>query len=133
MDGTLLETVEGMGHSPFVSGSGEIWQRLQGEKEELSQELFVEGSLLYDEGPGWRQSDPSGETLCKIEGRCREQLEARLRDLNDAQDRLIDGRYGRCAECGNEIDCRRLMGDRAASLCLACQTIADGEPRFREL
>jgi RNA polymerase-binding transcription factor DksA len=57
----------------------------------------------------------------------RETLESRLRVLNDAQDRLMDGGYGRCADCGSRINFRRLEADPAASLCIDCQQAAEGE------
>lgn len=42
------------------------------------------------------------------------QLEARLREIVDAQDRLLDGTYGKCVECGEQIAAGRLMADPAA-------------------
>ena len=54
-------------------------------------------------------------------------LEERLRALNDAQDRLMDGGYGRCLECGEQINAKRLAADPALSLCLDCQTHAEAE------
>lgn len=41
-DGILLESVEGLGHSPFVANAGEMWWSLQGEREEVSRELLAE-------------------------------------------------------------------------------------------
>jgi len=53
--------------------------------------------------------------------------------VNDALDRLMDGGYGRCTDCGEEIDGKRLVADPAASLCIACQRNADGETEFRNM
>ena len=132
-DGILLQSVEGLGESPFVGTGGEIWELLQGEKEEVSQELLAEGPLLHDAVGGLQESDPSEENSREIEWQHRGKLEARLRDINDAQDRLMDGGYGRCIDCGAEIESRRLAADPAAALCIACQRSADGETRFRTL
>jgi DnaK suppressor protein len=132
-DGILLQSVEGLGESPFVGTGGEIWELLQGEKEEVSQELLAEGLLCQDEAGGLQESEPSETNGREIEWRHRGQLEARLRDINDAQDRLIDGGYGRCTDCGKEIESRRLVADPAASLCIACQRSTDVETRFRTL
>jgi RNA polymerase-binding transcription factor DksA len=132
-DGILLQSVEGLGESPFVGTGGEIWELLQGEKEEVSQELLAEGPLCQDEAGGLRESEPSETNGREIEWRHRGQLEARLREINDAQDRLIDGGYGRCTDCGKEIESRRLVADPAASLCIACQRSTDVETRFRTL
>jgi RNA polymerase-binding transcription factor DksA len=132
-DGILLQSVEGLGNSPFVATGGEIWEWLQGEKEKVSQELLARGSLCQNEAGGLRENEASATNVREIEWRQRGQLEARLRDINEAQDRLIDGDYGKCAGCGKQIDSRRLAADPASSLCLDCQNIADGEQRFRTL
>ena len=132
-DGIFLQSVEGLGHSPFVADAGEIWESLQGEREGLSRELLAGGPLCQREAGGLRDSETSETNGREIEWRLRGQLEGRLRDVNDALDRLMDGAYGKCADCGNEIDRRRLMAEPAASLCLECQKIADGEQNFRTL
>jgi RNA polymerase-binding transcription factor DksA len=74
--------------------------------------------------------DGTDESARDVEWHHREILEARLRQLNDAQDRLMDGLYGRCAECGDEIDERRLTADPATTLCLECQRTAEAVTNF---
>ena len=125
MDGVLLQTVEALGDSPFVAGAGAMWQRLQGEKEAVQQDILSDGPLLREPAGGVQERDPSLESDGAINWRRRETLEERLRVLNDAQDRLMDGGYGRCLECGNEIGVKRLVADPAASLCINCQTLAE--------
>jgi DnaK suppressor protein len=50
------------------------------------------------------------------------QLElAELDDIERALARIADGRYGRCASCGEAIALARLQAQPAASMCLACQ------------
>jgi len=132
-DGVLLESVEGLGHSPFVANAGEIWWSLQGEREEVSRELLAAGPLSHSEAVGLRASEASETNVREIESRHRGQLEGRLRDVNDALDRLMDGGYGRRTDCGEEIDDKRLVADPAASLCIACRRTADGESRFRTM
>lgn len=120
-DGLLLESVEGLGHSQFVANAGEIWWSLQGEREEVSRELLAKGPLSHGEAVGLRESEASDTNSREIEWGHRAQLEGRLRDLNDALDRLMDGGYGRCTDCAEEIDGKRLVADPATSLCIACQ------------
>jgi RNA polymerase-binding transcription factor DksA len=43
---------------------------------------------------------------------------------------LMDGGYGCCAECGDEIDERRLTADLATTLCLECQRTAEAVTNF---
>ena len=130
MDGILLQTVEGLGDSPFVGSGGEIWEWLQAEKEEVCRDLLAEGPLCQSEARGLRESEAAEENDREIEWRHRGQLEARLRDVNDAQDRLLDGAYGLCIDCGKAIDGKRLQADPAASLCIDCQRIVDSEPCY---
>ncbi len=133
MDGMLLQTVEGIGDPPPASLGGEIWEWLQGEKEEVAHDLLAEGPLCQTEIIGFEEAEASEESDRQIEWQHRGQLEARLRDINDAQDRLLDGGYGRCMECGDEIGRQRLGADPAALLCIHCQKNSDGEEVFRTL
>ncbi len=127
MGAILLESVEGLGDSSFVAGPGEIWESLQTEKEEVGRNLLMEATLCATNGGSSPESDTSEEYMREIAWRVREQLEARLRNINDAQDRLIDGAYGRCIECGDEIDGKRLTADLAACRCVGCQQSVEGE------
>jgi DnaK suppressor protein len=48
-------------------------------------------------------------------------LEARLRDINLALEKLAKGKYGICDNCGQKIEKERLEALPAARLCLKCQ------------
>ena len=133
MDGVLLQTVEALGDSPFVAGAGEMWERLQAEKEEVEREILFDGPLLQENVGGLQECEPSESCNREFEWQHRETLEQRLRALNDAQDRLIDGGYGQCLECDNQIDAKRLAADPAASYCLNCQTLAEADALNRTL
>jgi DnaK suppressor protein len=108
---------------PVVRRSGEIWQRLQDEKLEVSESLLNEG----------RRSITSSDAAEELSWRHRERLEKRLRQLTDAQDRLMEGRYGRCLECDEFITERRLAADPAAALCYECQSATDRKQGFYSL
>lgn len=45
-----------------------------------------------------------------------------LREIASAMDRLDDGTYGLCTECGGTIGFARLTAAPAARRCLACQS-----------
>ena len=126
MDGMLLQTVEGLSDSPFVTTPGETWELLQAEKEQLARGLLAEGPLRRDSVPV-NEIEASEDLSQTIEWRHRGQLEDRLRAVNDAQDRLLDGGYGMCLECREPIGRKRLLADPAASLCLACQRSVEEE------
>lgn len=120
---TLLQSGETLSDPPLVSRSGEIWQRLQDEKLEVSDSLLNEG----------RRFITSSDAAEELSWRHRERLEMRLRQLADAQDRLMEGRYGRCLECDEMITERRLTADPAAALCYQCQSATDRKQRFYSL
>jgi DnaK suppressor protein len=65
--------------------------------------------------------------------RHRDELEHQLREIIDAQDRLMDGSYGRCSECGSEIGVKRLVANPAASLCVSCQASAEPQLTFHSI
>jgi DnaK suppressor protein len=46
-----------------------------------------------------------------------------LREVGAALDRLRDGVYGACADCGGDIGLERLRSEPAARRCIDCQTI----------
>ena len=54
-----------------------------------------------------------------------------LRQIDAALDRLDAGRYGRCAECGEEIAASRLKALPFAVRCLDCQEARESDERKR--
>jgi RNA polymerase-binding transcription factor DksA len=58
-----------------------------------------------------------------------EQVEAELRDVAHALERLDDGTYGVCEACGKPIPDERLEALPAARFCLEDQALAEREVR----
>src|SRR5689334_6012800 len=85
---------------PIGGKGGFTWNRLHGEREEICETLV-------------RTSGPNSDVY-------RELLQARLRKLDDALDRLMSGSYGHCSQCGAAINEIKLDTDPATSLCLDC-------------
>lgn len=83
---------------PIGGRDGMIWNRLHGEREEICE------GLLKEETEGGRRI-----------------MEARLRRVDDALDRLMSGAYGYCSKCGREIDNAKLEFDPAVALCRNCR------------
>ncbi|RZL92743.1 MAG: TraR/DksA family transcriptional regulator [Variovorax sp.] len=54
---------------------------------------------------------------------------AKLRDIEQAQQRMNEGRYGVCLDCGEDIPRERLMALPTAIRCAACQIAAEGRAR----
>lgn len=45
-----------------------------------------------------------------------------LREIDAARERMADGRYGECIECGQDIGYARLRANPSALRCIVCQT-----------
>jgi RNA polymerase-binding protein DksA len=122
MDGwALLESVEGLDEPPAAARAGALWELLQSEKEDVCREISADGSLIHSDGFAANERDPSYEYTEQIHWRHRDQLEHRLREIVEAQDRLSDGTYGRCEACGKQIEPKRLVAKPTATLCVSCQ------------
>ena len=55
-----------------------------------------------------------------------ENSEQVLADIDSALQRIDDGTYGTCVDCGREIPLQRLEAYPAASLCIDCKRSAEG-------
>ena len=82
---------------PIGGRGGLIWNRLHGEREDICEALSKDG---VDER--------------------NKLLQARLRKIDDALDRLMSGSYGNCSNCGQAIDEETLDLDPALELCFDC-------------
>jgi hypothetical protein len=85
---------------PIGGKGGWTWNRLHGEREDICE------ALLKDDGPFLEERQ--------------EMLQARLRTVDNALDRLMSGSYGNCSRCGRAIDDTRLEIDPALAHCLTC-------------
>lgn len=82
---------------PIGSKGGFTWNRLHSEREDICEALSKDGVNERNN-----------------------LLQARLRKVDDALDRLMSGSYGNCSSCGQAIDEKRLDIDPALELCLKC-------------
>ena len=127
MDGLLLQTIEGLEEPSPAPSPCDIWESLETEKECVAREISSARPPCLSERDGMQESEASEEYALEVEWQYRGHLEARLREITEAQDRLTDGTYGRCRDCGAEIDKRRLASDPAAATCVNCQESAEVE------
>lgn len=131
-DWALLESVEGLEGS-LSAQPGALWELLQAEKERICGEISRAGAMARNNGFAANERDPSDEYIDVIDWRHRDELEHQLRDIIEAQDRLIDSSYGQCAECGSEIGAKRLLANPVASLCVSCQSSAEPQLTFHSI
>lgn len=128
MDGLLLQTLEGLENDEtMMAPSLGAWDWLQGEKEAVAREILSDGPICHTSLSDVPEADGSEDVFREIEWRHRALLESRLRDLNEALDRLKRDSYGRCVDCGSAIDVRRLRATPEVTLCIGCQKSIETE------
>lgn len=97
----------------FASTWAADWNQIHSEREEICEELVRNST-----------SDVRN-TGSQIEnGPLSRRLEARLRLLDDAMDRLMAGSYGHCESCGQRITDARLQADPTVAKCSLCESVS---------
>lgn len=122
---TNMQTID----RPLPS-EGLIWGRLHSEREEICEALLSE--TPRDTGNS-HELDANDESSRDVEFKRRELMQGRLRQIDDALDRLLAGAYGHCSDCNSPIEERRLDTDPATAFCIACQQYTECEHHFRTL
>ena len=99
--------------------------RLKEELQEVSKELAELGisadgvvEVPFDEGfaDAAQTTSERSNVLSIAEG-----LQERVEDVRSALKKLDRGTYGKCENCGNDIDPERLEAIPAARLCISCK------------
>ena len=97
---------------PLGGKGGLVWQHLHEEREDICETLLA-------------RSEAASQTH-----QHQELLQARLRKIDDALDRLMSGSYGICSKCGCSIEHKTLELDAASARCRDCsehESHSDGE------
>jgi|GEM_PF-292800 len=112
----------------------EIERALRARRDELMKTLWQRDEILVE-----RSADTMDElqsaTMREQAGFRMDQESHQLYETIEAMDRIAEGSYGYCTECGGEIHPRRLAAVPWARLCLPCQQAAEArgeEPEKRE-
>ena len=63
--------------------------------------------------------------------RLRDRERKLIRKIQQALQRIDDGEFGICAECGDEISIPRLKARPMTTLCIACKSKQEDEERVR--
>ncbi len=92
---------------------GAIWSRLHSEREDICEELARDSNSTATR-------EPEKEESVRLANWHRELLQARLRKVDDALDRLMSGSYGSCSKCGRWIEDTKLEFDPAIAFCIDC-------------
>lgn len=64
--------------------------------------------------------------------RLREREQKLLRKIDQALDRIADGTFGICENCGGEIGYKRLKARPVTTFCIECKTKQEEEEKLRE-
>jgi RNA polymerase-binding transcription factor DksA len=122
--------MKGGNNNPLSQSAG-LEDRLRTERHSIIEALVAESRT---EGPlteGRRErGSPSDDEIRELEFSHRDALRRRLLETDEALGRLKAGTYGTCAVCGERINRKRLEADPAVSLCLTCQSAAEGQTTF---
>ena len=103
---------------PIDRNGGLVWNRLHSEREDIGEALLKEpvaGSEAETAMHGMSKDDS-----IRAANWHRELLQARLRKIDDALDRLMSGSYGDCSKCGKWIEDTKLEFDPAIAFCISC-------------
>ena len=104
-----------------------VWNRLHSEREDICEALLKEpvaGFRVRRQLHGLSKEDPSA-----LPTGIRDLLQARLRKIDDALDRLMSGSYGNCCKCGKWIEDTKLDFDPAIEFCLGCWELQQEDER----
>jgi RNA polymerase-binding transcription factor DksA len=121
----------------------ELQSLIKGRREALGTEIRSEVSRSREEsfgelaGPVTDSADEaSADLLSDVDNAEVTRDLHELRELEAAQERMAEGRYGDCVDCKTEIGFERLRANPAATRCIACQRVHEktyahpGEPRL---
>ena len=64
--------------------------------------------------------------------RLREREQKLLKKIDEALDRIANGTFGLCENCGEEISYKRLKARPVTTYCIACKTKQEEEEKLRE-
>ena len=103
--------------------------------EERRHELIAEASRTMDGMGENREQFPDPTDRASLEGN--RNLTLRIRDrerkliakIDEALERIDDGSYGRCEECGGEIGIERLKARPVTTLCIDCKSLQEAQER----
>lgn len=97
---------------------GIVWNRLHSEREEICEALLKEPVAGFGSEAATQRL--SKDYAARTSNWHKELLQARLRKIDDALDRLMSGSYGNCSKCGKWIEDTKLEFDPAVAFCLGC-------------
>ena len=105
--------------------------------QERRQELVTEASRTVDGMGEGREQFPDPTDRASLEGnrnlmlRIRDRERKLISKIDEALERIDDGPYGKCEECGGEIGIERLKARPVTTLCIDCKSLQEAQERKR--
>ena len=108
-----------------------VHQLLEQRAKQLEQEVSAAQARGNDDlNDVTDRKDEANDRLLAVVGNAEVERDlAELRAIALARERIADGSYGRCTDCGVDIDPRRLLAQPTAIRCTRCQAEAERHPQ----
>ena len=100
---------------PIGGNGGLAWNQLHSERENICEVMLKDSRKMSG-----LDAEVKGPREVATTYWHQELLQARLRKIDDALDRLMSGSYGNCSKCGRWIEDSKLEFDPAIAFCLNC-------------
>ena len=100
---------------PIDGKAGLVWNCLHDEREDICEVMLRDYQSMSGTGAEFINSPPESTKDWH-----RELMQARLRKIDDALDRLMSGSYGHCVKCGVGIRDTEMTLDPAIAFCPSC-------------
>lgn len=108
-----------------VERSQEIAALLRERRSELLIQYDHCAAELHPSADTSPDDEDATERACSSAAELLEHLESEIRGIDEALERLREGRYGYCTDCGGPIPLKRLRAIPTARRCLDCQANAE--------
>jgi len=100
----------------LAAREADLHAKVQSAREALAERPSADGRQVEDQGEQGEQRVRAGIEHAELQRDLQE-----LREVDAARERIADGRYGDCVDCGQPIAVERLMAQPTATRCIACQ------------
>jgi len=100
---------------PFAGKDGLVWNCLHAEREDICEVMLRDYQSISGTDAEFNNSPPESTKDWH-----RELMQARVRKIDDALDRLMSGSYGHCVKCGLGLRDTELDLDPAIAFCPSC-------------
>ncbi len=109
-------------------------EKLRQEKFQIETAIASNLRATEEMSEAWQERDsPAEDEIRDVEYSHRANLQAMLRHINEALERLTNKTFGRCVDCGKKIEGKRLQIAPTVSRCLACQSTLEGNSHIATL